>query len=119
MTKLIESGATQDDASVCNAIQPPTLGCHAGGGRHIAIPPDWQARITAGETVPGCTHFALQPQASAAVVPLAAPIILDALLVSNFVELRLPDVIQSLPPGPERGAAAQLLGKLNSAKVVE
>jgi hypothetical protein len=124
MTKLIESGATQDDADVCNAIQAPTKGCDAGPGVHIAIPPDWLARIKAGEHVPGCTYHALQPQAPASPGQLpeaapAAPLPVDALLVSDFVELRLPDVIASLPPGPERGAAAQLLGKLNSAKPID
>lgn len=48
--------ATQAIANLLNNLEPPTRGCHAGDGIHIAIPADWQTRIAAGQAVAGCTY---------------------------------------------------------------
>jgi hypothetical protein len=58
-SKLVSSGAVQADADLCNAIDPPVSGCHAGGGIHVVIPPDFVARIQGGQSVPGCTYYAI------------------------------------------------------------
>lgn len=113
MSKLITSGAIQEDADCCNYIDPPVQGCHAGGGLHVVIPADWQARIAAGQQVPGCSYHALQlgiPPSQGMPGPL------DALLVSTFVDtqLHVPGFINTIPPGPMRGAAVSLLAKLNA-----
>jgi hypothetical protein len=112
MSKLIASGAVQLDADVCNNIDPPVAGCHAGGGIHVTIPGDWQARILAGQQVPGCTYYTLQVQKLVGT--------LDALVVSNFIEsqLGIPAVVNSLPAGAIRGQAAVLLAKLATAQIV-
>ncbi len=102
MTKRIESGAVQLDADVCNHIEPPARGCHAGVGPHIAIPADWATRILAGQHVPGCTYYALDG---------------DALTVADIAIARLgvPAIVNSLPAGPIRGHAAALIAKLAQA----
>lgn len=82
--KLIQSGAVQLDADVCNAIDPPVRGCHAGDGLHVDIPPDWLARILAGQAVPGCNYCALRS---------------DGLVVSDvaLAQLAIPAVVNALP----------------------
>jgi hypothetical protein len=62
MTKILLSRA---DCDKVNACVPPTAGVPVGGGIHIDIPADWQARIAAGIPVPGCTY--VLPDADGAV----------------------------------------------------
>lgn len=57
--KLI-SGATSDDAYICNVVSAPTSGCNAGGGIQVVIPNDWQTRILEKQSVPGCTYHEAQ-----------------------------------------------------------
>jgi hypothetical protein len=105
MTKRIAAGAVQLDADVCNNSEAPAHGCDAGGGLHVVIPADWQARILAGQQVPGCTYYALDGA---------------SLTVSAFIEqqLGIPAVVNSLPAGAIRGQAAVLLAKLATAQVL-
>lgn len=112
MSKLITSGAIQLDADVCNNLDMPKLGCHAGSGLHVAIPVDWQARILAGQQVSGCTYYALQVGVGTA--------ILDNLIVTSAIEtgLGIPAVVNTLPAGPIRGQAAALLAKLGTAQPI-
>jgi hypothetical protein len=58
-SKLVSSGAVQADADLCNVVEPPVSGCHAGGGVHVVIPPDYVARIQGGQSVAGCTYYSL------------------------------------------------------------
>lgn len=89
--KIITSGAAQADADVCNALSPPTKGCSAGGGLHIVIPLDWQARIAAGQDVPGCTHVHLEQDGSLYVddraqLQLATPSAVNALTAAQQLQ---------------------------------
>jgi len=105
MPKDIQSGAVQLDADVCNAVDPPTQGCHAGGGIHLAIPSDWQARIAAGQQVPGCTYYTLFNG--------------DELAVSDLTiaKLAIPAIVNALS-APLKAQAALLNVKLATAQVV-
>lgn len=111
MPKLIKSGAVQADADVCNNVEPPARGCHAGAGVHVDIPPDWQARILAGQQVPGCTYYALQQGDAMA---------LDELDVSDIAVSRLatPAIVNALS-APLKAQAALLNIKLATAVVVQ
>lgn len=93
MTKLIAS-ATQSDADLCNALEPPVPGCNAGGGLHIVIPPDFAARIAAGQDVPGCTY--------------AKPAADGSLTVDDRVQVQLavPAVVNALPAPIQANIAA-------------
>lgn len=104
MSKLIQSGAVQLDADVCNNIELPVRGCHAGAGLHVDIPADWQARILSGQKVPGCSYFAL---------------VLDALLVDDFLDgqLQISAIVNALPAAL-KAQAALLKVKLLTATVV-
>lgn len=62
-TKLV-SAAVQTDADICNALDPPVAGCHAGMGPHIVIPADFATQIAAGKDVPGCTYAKVQPDST-------------------------------------------------------
>jgi hypothetical protein len=48
---------TQEEQEVSNLLDPPHVGTNRGGGVHVTIPPDWQARIAAGEHVPGVHYY--------------------------------------------------------------
>lgn len=108
MSKLIATAATQADADVCNAVDPPARGCHAGEGLHVVIPADWQARILAGQQVPGCTYHTLQAEGLAST--------LDALTVSDSVvaQLAIPAVVNALS-APLKAQATLLQVKLLTA----
>lgn len=107
MSKYIQNGAVQADADLCNVIEPPVQGCHAGAGIHVVIPIDYATRILAGQSMPGCTYHALQ---------LSAPAVLDALTVSNFTAGRLgvPAIVNALLP-QQKAQAVLLNAKLASA----
>lgn len=94
MTKHIGKGAEKKDAELCNAVDLPQAGCHAGAGSHVVIPADWKARIAAGEAVPGCTFHALGKQG-----PYGGPYTEDTLFVSEQVVVRIeiPEVVAALP----------------------
>jgi len=100
--KLIQSGAVQLDADVCNNIDPPARGCHAGPGAHVVIPADWQARILAGQQVPGCSYYSLDGT--------------DSLLVGNnaIAQLAIPAIVNGLS-APLKAQVALLQTKLASA----
>lgn len=97
--------ATQADADVCNALVPPVPGCNAGGGIHIVIPPDFAARIAAGQEVPGCSYAHLEADGS--------------LIVSDRVvaQIAVPAVVNALS-APQQAEAAALNAKLATAVVV-
>ncbi len=109
MPKLISSGATQADADLCNAIESPSRGCPAGGGVQVAIPSDWQARIAAGQAVPGCTYY--KPTVDDAAV--------SSLVVSDraVARLGLPAIVNALT-APQQAQAVLLNIKLAAAAVV-
>lgn len=111
MSKLIQAGATQLDADVCNNIDPPVIGCHAGAGLHVTIPGDWQARILAGQQVPGCSYHTLQPEVGTATI--------DALVVTSaaVTQVAIPAVVNALS-APLKAQAALLQTKLASAIVL-
>ena len=102
--KNILSGATQADADLCNIVDPPTIGVHAGGGVHVAIPGDWQTRIAAAQQVPGCTYYS----------PIAGTLPVSAFCVA---QLALPAVVNALT-APQQTQAAALNVKLSTAQVV-
>lgn len=56
--------AAATDVTVCLALDPPVVGCHAGGGVHVTIPPDWFARCNAGQAVLGCNYSRLEADSS-------------------------------------------------------
>jgi hypothetical protein len=103
--KLIQSGAVQLDADVCNTVIPPVNGCHAGLGAHVDIPGDWQAQILSGQQVPGCSYYRVQGGM--------------ALLVDDFLDgqLQFAAVVNALP-APLKAQAALLKVKLAAATVV-
>lgn len=111
MPKKIKD-AIQLDADVCNALVLPVAGCHAGAGIHITIPPDFVARVQAGEQVAGCTYHAVWKEDPAEPVALS-------LIVTEAAEALLndPSAIATLPI-PLRSQAAKLLGKLQQAEHV-
>lgn len=47
---------TLADCAQINAVVAPTAGVPVGQGPHVVIPPDWAARIAAGQHVPGCSY---------------------------------------------------------------
>lgn len=103
MTKLV-AVAAQADADLCNALELPSKGCQAGGGLQLTIPIDWQARVAAGQDVPGCTY--------------AKPIA-GSLYVDDFTQqqLAIPAVISALT-APQQAQAAALNAKLATATTV-
>ena len=104
--KFIQSGAVQLDADVCNNINPPVRGCHAGGGIHVAIPPDWAARILAGQVVQGCSYYQLLTQTNGDI----------SLLVDDFAigQLAIPAIVNGLS-APLKAQAGLLQAKLATA----
>lgn len=48
---------SRSDCDKVNVVVPPTAGVPVGGGIHVVVPADWQARIAAGIPVPGCTYL--------------------------------------------------------------
>lgn len=103
MSKLVASGVVQADADLCNAIEPPARGCSAGGGAQVAIPGDWQSRITLGQDVPGCTYYK----------PIGG-----SMCVSDLACARLatPAIVNALT-APQQAQAAALNIKLSTAQV--
>ena len=104
MTKKVSS-AVQGDADVCNALSPPTQGCHAGAGIHVVIPADWQARIAAGQDVPGCSYAHLEPDGS---------LFVDATVNAKIA---VPANVSALSPTLQTEAAA-LQTKLAAAVII-
>lgn len=49
---------TLADANLLHDVIPPRAGAHVGGGYHVPIPDDWEARVRAGQHVSGCTYYA-------------------------------------------------------------
>lgn len=49
---------TLEESQAIHDAIPPTAGVPVGGGVHVVIPDDWDARVRAGERVSGCTYFA-------------------------------------------------------------
>lgn len=105
MTVKLIVNATQADADLCNALEPPSSGCNAGGGVHIVIPPDFAARIAAGQDVPGCTYY--KPASD------------GSLTVDDRVQsqIAIPAVVNALS-APLQSQAASLVTKLATAVVV-
>jgi hypothetical protein len=82
---------TQADADICNLVVVPVAGCHAGSGVHVTIPPDYVARITLAQDVPGCTYSHIEWDGSLLVVDrciarLATPAVVNALTVPQQAE---------------------------------
>jgi hypothetical protein len=74
------------DARVCNKLVLPKRGEQRGRGIHVPIPEDWEARILAGERVPGCTYVA--PQREVDELDGKPKVYLE---ISNELETRLKD----------------------------
>lgn len=91
MTRLV-ANANPLDASICNAFDPPVAGCPSGGGIQITIPPDFAARIAAGQDVPGCSYAHVEPDGS--------------LVVSSVVQAKLANAIQIQSLSPQQQAEA-------------
>jgi len=104
MTKKVSS-AVQGDADVCNALSLPTQGCHAGAGIHVVIPADWQARIAAGQDVPGCSYAHIESDGS---------LFVDA-IVNTMIAV--PANINALS-APLQAKAAALQAKLSIAIII-
>lgn len=103
-TKQIEIAA-QADADVCNALDPPKIGAQAGGGIHVAISPDFAARIALGQEVPGCTYSHVESDGSLYVSPQVQ------------AQIAIPAVVNGLTPQLQIESAA-LITKLAAAVVV-
>ena len=103
-SKSISSGAVQADADLCNAVDLPTLGCHAGGGLHVNIPGDWQTRIAAAQAVPGVTYYSVAG---------------GVLVVSAYcsAQLAIPAVVSALSVGLQAQAALIAI-KLSTAQAI-
>lgn len=91
MTTRIAS-ATPADAALCNQLEPPARGVNVGGGIHVVIPDDWQARIAAGQDVPGCSYARIDADGSLVVsdvvqAQLAVPAIAQALPAASVADL--------------------------------
>lgn len=99
------SSAAQADADVCNALSPPTKGCHAGSGIHVVIPADWQARIAAGQEVPGCSYAHIESDGS---------LFVDSVVNANIA---IPAIVNALSV-PLQAKAAALQTKLATAQVI-
>jgi len=108
------AAATAKDAALCNTLDPPLAGCHAGPGIHCVIPPDFAARILAGEDVPGCNYARPVP-----VLDVNGIQIDTKLRVSGAVQTKLatPSEVQKLTAQQQTDAAA-LNVKLATAVVV-
>jgi len=108
------SAATAKDAALCNTLDPPLAGCHAGPGIHVVIPPDFAARILAGQDVPGCTYARLAP-----VLDVNGVQVDTKLRVTDAVQTKLaiPSEISKLTAQQQTDAAA-LQTKLATAVVV-
>lgn len=53
---VLIAGAVAADATIANALQPPTRCIQSSGG--VAVPGDWLSRCLAAQQVPGCTaHY--------------------------------------------------------------
>lgn len=104
MAKLIHAGAVQADADLCNIVDPPVSGVHAGHGVHVVIPGDYAVRIIAGQQVPGCSYYSLQ---------------FGELTVSDraVALLSTPSVVNAMTPAQQAQASA-LNAKLASAVVI-
>lgn len=91
--------AAQADVDLCNALEPPTSGCNAGGGVHIAIPPDFAVRIAAGQDVPGCTYSKMAADGSLTVSARGQTQILISAIVNLLtvpLQLEVPLLITKL-----------------------
>lgn len=113
MTAKLVVGATQADADLCNALDPPTPGCNAGSGIHIVIPPDFAARISAGQDVPGCTYVRLVTTLDDKGAPVAA------VFVSDTVQTSAADVNETKKLTPEQQAQANALAAKLAAVTVD
>lgn len=118
MPKVI-SGATQADADIANALDPPVAGVHVGtaipGVRHVVIPPDFAARIAAGQDVPGCNYHKIQP-----VFMVGTGVQVDTVLVVSDAaqtKLAIPAEVSKLP-APLQAQCSALATKLASGTVV-
>ena len=82
--------AIQLDADICNTVDPPVRGCHAGFGIHVLIPADYQARILAGEDMPGCNYHRLDSGqlvvSDVAIAQLSIPAVINLLSASLKAE---------------------------------
>jgi len=103
-TKLVAI-ALQLDADVCNALEPPRAGCHAGAGMHVVIPLDFAARIALGQEIPGCSYARLEVDGSLYVSDTAQ------------AQLALPAVVNALPSA-QKIEAPLLVIKLSTAVTV-
>lgn len=113
MTVKLIVNATQADADLCNALEPPSSGCNAGGGVHIVIPPDFAARIAAGQDVPGCTYARLEPQ-----VDDTGKVVGTALAVSDIVQAKAVDAnVTKKLTAQQQADAAALATKLAAVPV--
>jgi hypothetical protein len=105
MSAKIVAAAIQADVDVCNALEPPVKGCHAGSGIHIVIPPDFVARIAAAQDVPGCSYARLDADGSLYVDSRAQ------------AQIAIPAVVSALS-APLQGQATALIAKLAAAAIV-
>ena len=104
MTKQITTSSAAD-AAICNILEPPTKGVHAGGGIHIVIPADWQTRIANAQDVPGCTYVRIESDGSA--------------YIDDNIQTRAatPAVVNALT-APQQAQVTALNAKLAAAVVV-
>lgn len=101
--------AAQADADICNALDPPVIGTNVGGGAHVVIPGDWQARIALGQDVPGCQYHRIETAGPFAGGMTISPV--------AQVQLATPAVVNALT-APQQTQAAALNVKLVTAVVV-
>ena len=93
------AGAIQADVDIANAVEPPTKGCPGSLGLQVTQPADWQARIAAGDDVPGCTYAAMGMGNTLAVsARVQERILISAVvnLLSNPLQLEVPLLILKL-----------------------
>lgn len=95
----------QLDADICNLVDSPIRGCTGSVGLQVNIPADWQSRILAGQTVPGCSYHKLDP-------------VNGVLIVSDkaIAQLLIPAVVSSLTAG-QQTEVVSLNAKLAAAAV--
>jgi len=99
------SGAVQADADICNTVDPPTKGCHAGSGLHVVIPSDFAARILAGQSVSGCSYCDVKSDGTLCVTDRAQ------------AQLLIPAVVAALPV-PLQTEVAPLNTKLAAGVII-